>query len=228
MFFLDILIIIFLAVGFLIGFRRGFTREIVSLVGIILITILSFALKNPISVFMYKNLPFFKFNYLIKGATVINILLYEIIAFLIVFFLLFIVLKILIKITNVFEKILKATIVLSIPSKILGGCVGILKHYVILFIILYVVSLPIFSINIGKSNIGNFMVNNSLGLSSVTSDTVKVFNEISNLIDEYKEKDNKKEFNQEALDLLIKYKAITRDNAKSLVDNGKIKGVIVK
>lgn len=72
------------------------------------------------------------------------------------------------------------------------------------------------------------MVNNSLGLSSVTSDTVKVFNEISNLIDEYKEKDNKKEFNQEALDLLIKYKAITRDNAKSLVDNGKIKGVIVK
>lgn len=228
MFILDILIIIFLSFGFLVGFKRGFTRELVSLLGIILITILAFIFKNPISVLMYKNLPFFKFNYLIKGATVINILLYEIIAFLLVFFILLLCLKILIKVTNLFEKLLKATIILGIPSKILGGCVGLIKHYIIIFIILYVISLPIFSVNIGKTNIGDFIVKNSLGLSNITNNTVKVFYEFSNLIDDYKDKDDKNAFNQESLDLLIKYKAITKENAKELIDNGKLKGVVVK
>lgn len=228
MFILDILIIIFLSFGFLVGFKRGFTRELVSLLGIILITILAFIFKNPISVLMYKNLPFFKFNYLIKGATVINILLYEIIAFLLVFFILLIILKILIKVTNLFEKVLKATIILGIPSKILGGCIGFIKHYIIVFIILYVISLPIFSINIGKTYIGDFIVKNSLGLSNITNDTLKIFDEVSTLIDNYKDKDNKNSFNQESLDLLIKYKAITKENAKELIENDKIKGVVVK
>lgn len=224
----DLMILLFLVLGFFIGFRRGFTRELVSFVGLIIITILAFILKNPVSVILYKNLPFFKFNYLIKGATVINILLYEILAFLIIFFILFIIYKILIKATTLFESFLKATIILSIPSKILGGILGFVKHYLIIFIVLYVISIPVFSINIGKTKLGDFMLKNSLGLSNATSDTIMIFEEFSNLVDEYKDKDNKNEFNQEALDLLIKYKAITRENAKSLVDSGKIKGVIVK
>ena len=133
-----------------------------------------------------------------------------------------------IKATTLFESFLKATIILSIPSKILGGILGFVKHYLIIFIVLYVISIPVFSINIGKTKLGDFMLKNSLGLSNATSDTIMIFEEFSNLVDEYKDKDNKNEFNQEALDLLIKYKAITRENAKSLVDSGKIKGVIVK
>ena len=58
----DILIIIFILFGALLGFKRGFTRELLSLVGIFLILILSFILKNPISVFLYNNLPFFNFG----------------------------------------------------------------------------------------------------------------------------------------------------------------------
>ena len=227
MLFVDIVIVLFLAFGFLVGFRRGLTREVVSLLGIILITVFSFLFKNPISVFFYKNLPFFKFNYIIKGASVLNILLYEIIAFLIIFTILLIVLKVLIKVTNLFEKLLKMTIILSIPSKILGGCVGVLKNYIIIFIVLYVISLPVFSIDVNKTKLGDVILDSSPILSNVTGDTVKVFDEFSNLVDEYKKKDNKKTFNQEALDLLIKYKAITKENALDLIKSGKLKDVVV-
>ena len=64
-----IIILIFLAFGALLGFKRGFTRELVSLVGIFLILVLSFILKNPISVFLYNNLPFFSFGGIFKDIS---------------------------------------------------------------------------------------------------------------------------------------------------------------
>ena len=224
----DIIIIIFLLLGFLLGFRHGFLREIVSFVGIILITIISFVLKNPISVFFYNNLPFFKFDFIIKGGSTINILLYEIVAFLIVFSILFIILKIILKATSLFEKVLTFTVILSLPSKILGGIVGLLKHYLIVFIVLFVLSLPVFASKIDKTEIGKFILNDTPLLSNSTQESVKVFNEVSDLINNYKKKDNQNEFNQEVLDLLIKYKTITKDNAEKLIESGKLKGVKVK
>lgn len=228
MVFVDVIITIVLVLGFLIGFKRGFTRELVSLVGIVLITILAFLLKNPISVLFYKNLPFFKFNYLIKGSSVLNILLYEIIAFLIVFIILFIILKIITKLTNIFEKILKMTIILGIPSKILGGCVGVLKSYILVFITLFVISLPAFSVNIGETQVGDFILKNSPILSNITEKSVKVYKEFSDLVKEYKNKNNQKNFDQDALNLLIKYKAITKENAQDLIKSGKLKGLKVE
>ncbi len=223
----DIIIILFLVLGFIIGFKHGFLREIVSLAGIILITVLSFILKNPISVFMYKNLPFFKFDFIIKGGTVINILVYEIIAFLIIFSILLIILKIILQVTSLFEKVLTMTIILSIPSKILGGIIGVFKHYILIFLVLFVISLPIFKINIGKTKIGYFILKETPILSESTKESVKVFNEFSELADKYKKKKNTDDFNQEALNLLIKYKAITKENAKELINNGKLKNLKV-
>lgn len=226
MFLVDIIIIIFFALGFLIGFKHGVLREAVSLVGIIAITILSFILKNPISVFLYNHLPFFKFDFIIKGSSVFNILLYEIIAFLIVFSILFIIYKIILQATSLFDKLLTMTIILSLPSKLLGGIIGIIKHYILVFIVLFVISLPVFSINIGSSYIGDFILNDTPVLSSATVDSIKAFNEIDDLIKKYKNKSDET-FNQEALDLLIKYKAITKENATELINNGKLKGLKV-
>lgn len=223
----DVIIIVFLVLGFLIGFKRGFLRETVSLVGVVAITILSFILKNPISVFFYKHLPFFKFDYIIKGGSVINILLYEIVAFLIIFSILFIILKIILQATSLFEKFLTMTVILSLPSKLLGGIVGVIKHYILIFLVLFVISLPVFNLNVGKTYIGEFILNDTPILNEGTKDSIVVFNEFSNLIKDYKKNDKPKEFNQKALDLLIKYKAITKENAQNLIDSGKLKGLKV-
>ena len=50
----EIIILVILLSG-IVGFKRGFTREIVSAVGFFLVVVLSYYLKNPITVFFYEK-----------------------------------------------------------------------------------------------------------------------------------------------------------------------------
>lgn len=77
----DAAIILILIMGAVVGFKRGFTYEVVSTVGFFLVLILAYFLKNPLSVFLYEHLPFFKFGGIFKGVTVLNIFLYEVMLF---------------------------------------------------------------------------------------------------------------------------------------------------
>ena len=225
----DIIILIFLGFGALIGFKRGFTRQLVSLVGIFVILILSFLFKNPISIFLYNNLPFFNFGGIFKDITVLNILVYEVIAFFVVFFVLTIVFKILLGITKIFEKLLNATIILGIPSKILGAILGIVQNYIYVFIIIYILSLPVFNIYIiNHSNIANTVLNKTPILNSICDETLDVFNEVVELKNEYKTTTNVREFNQKALNVMIDKGVITKENAQNLIDKGKIKSVNIE
>ncbi len=224
-----IIILIFLAFGALLGFKRGFTRELVSLVGIFLILVLSFILKNPISVFLYNNLPFFSFGGIFKDITVLNILMYEVIAFFIVFFVLTIIFRLLLMLTKVFEKFLTLTIILGIPSKILGAILGVLQYLIYTFIILYILSLPTFNLSIvNKSKTANTILNKTPILNKVCDDTLDTFNEIMKLKDEYKTTNNMDEFNQRALIVMIEKGIITKENAQKLIDKGKIKNVTIE
>ena len=69
------------------------------------------------------------------------------------------------------------------------------------------------------------MLNDTPILSSFIKDNIVVFNEFNNLVEEYKSKDNAQEFDEKALNLMIKYGAITEDNAKWLIKNGKLKKI---
>ena len=82
---LDVCIILVIISGAIIGFKRGVIKQGVMTIGLYIVLILSFLLKNPISAFMYKYLPFFGCDFIIKNATVLNILVYEVLAFLIAF-----------------------------------------------------------------------------------------------------------------------------------------------
>lgn len=225
---IDIIILIFLGFGALIGFKRGFTRQLVSLVGIFVIIILSYLFKNPVSVFLYNNLPFFNFGGIFKDITVLNILVYEVIAFFIVFFVLIIIFKIILKLTKIFEKILNATIILGIPSKILGALLGIVQNLIYIFILLYILSLPTFNIGIVKqSKVAQTILNKTPILNKICDDTMNVFNEVINLKDEYKSTTNVGEFNQKTLNLMIDNGVITKENVQKLIGKGKIKGVTI-
>lgn len=225
----DIIILIFLAFGALLGFKRGFTRQLVSLVGIFVIIILSYLFKNPVSVFLYNNLPFFNFGGIFKDITVLNILVYEVIAFFVVFFLLTIIFRILVKITNVFEKILNATIILGIPSKILGAVLGVVQNLIYTFIVLYILSLPTFNLSIIKdSKVGNLILDKTPILNKIANKTLSVFNQVVELKEEYDTTTNVGEYNQKTLNIMIDSGVITQENAKKLIEKGKIKGVTIE
>ena len=225
----DIIILIFLAFGALLGFKRGFTRQLVSLIGIFVIIILSFLFKNPVSIFLYNNLPFFNFGGIFKDITVLNILVYEVIAFFIVFFVLTIIFKTLIKITNVFEKILKATIILGIPSKILGALLGVVQNLIYTFIILYILGLPTFNLTIIKdSKVGNIILDKTPILNKIANKTLSVFNQVVELKEEYDTTTKVDEYNQKTLNIMIDNGIITEENAKNLIKKGKIKAITIE
>ena len=220
----DILIVIFILLGAFVGAKQGFTKAFVSFLGIIIVVIVAYFLKNPVSEFLMNFLPFFKFGGIIKGVTVLNIAVYEIIAFILVFSILMIALKVLLLATGILETILKFTIILGIPSKILGSIVGIIKHYVIIFFVLYFLSMPNFvDVEfIKNSNYREPILRNTPLLSNVAESTLKVLDEFKGLSDKYTDTENSNEFNLETLDLFLKYKVVTVDTVKKLENNGKI------
>ncbi len=219
---IDILIILLLAFGAFIGFMRGFFRELVSACGFIIAVILAFLFKNPVSSFLYSHLPFFKFGSLLKGAPVLNILLYEIIAFLIMLAIFVIIVEVIKFVTKLVELVLKLTIVLGIPSKILGAIVGLVEFYIITFIILYVLSMPINSFELlNSSKLRNPILTKTPLLSSFVDKSITIFNEFDELKDKYKDTSNE-QFNNETVDLMLKYKIVSKNTIENLIKDKKI------
>lgn len=218
----DVIIIALLILGGVAGFKAGVIKKLTDFIGMFVVIILAFYLKNYISVIMYENLPFFNFFGLINGIDALNILLYEVIAFLVIFIALLFVLKVVLMLTGLVEKILKATVILSIPSKLLGIVVGVIEMYVYLFLILVIVSLPIFDSSFLKdSKMNNFILNNTPVLSGVSEEIIDIYGDVYNIIDNRKNKTNE-QLNEEILRLLIDKKVVTKESAKKLVDKNKI------
>ena len=218
----DAVIIIVIIIGILDGMRRGFFKEIVFLLGVILVLFISYKLRVPISTFLYKNLPFFGFGGAFSGVSVLNILLYEIIAFLVIFAILYLLLRIIIKITGVLEKILKFTIILGFFSKILGGIVGFIEGYIIVFMFVFIFNQPFIHVSgMEKSSLVPKILHNTPVLSSATKNTQKVIDEVEKLSKDYKNKSSK-DFNREAIEVFIKYDIITEENVEYLREKGKL------
>ena len=223
---IDLILIIFIILGFFVGVKRGFTRELVSVVGFIVCIILAFLLKNPIAAFLYDHLPFFSFGGLLKGVTALNILLYEVVAFLITLSLLGIVLNILKFATNIFEKFLNATIILGIPSKILGGILGALEWIVISYIVLFILALPVFNTKVSSESIlYKSLTPIASKFSKDINNTLVVFEEFKNLKDEYSNSNDTNQFNLDSLDLMLKYHIIDVESATKLYNKGKFKTI---
>ncbi len=218
----DVIIILAILMGAVVGFKRGLTTQLVSTIGIILVMVLAFILKNPVSRFMYENLPFFDFGGLLKGLPVLNIFVYELIAFILVLSVLAIILKLLLKFTKIFEFLLKVTVVLSIPSKIGGAIVGMLENFIFVFIILYILNLPIFDFSI-NSKYKDKILNNTPILSQMVDKSIKVIDEFSDLKNKYEKEENPNEFNRETLDLFLKYDIIDVNSVETLVKKDKLK-----
>ena len=220
---IDIGIIVFIIFGAVLGFKRGFTKELVKAVGFIAIVILAYLLKNPLSVFFYEHLPFLKIG-ILKGVEVLNILVYEILAFLVILIILNIVLKVVLMATSLFEKILNATIILGIPSKICGAAIGILHHYVLAFVILYVLTLTCFDYEIvNGSKYRAPIVNHTPILSDLIDDSINVANRFKTLKEQYENKAiSEAEFNCNAIRLFVRYKLVDSKSVLKLIEDGKI------
>lgn len=216
---LDSIIIVLFVVGILGGLKSGVIKSTVTLVGTIIVFILAFYLKNPLATILYTYLPFFD---ILNGAVVINILLYEFLAFLIAVAILSLALGILIKVSGFIEKVFNATIILGMISKLLGAIVGFVEAYVLIFILIFILSQPFLFMNtIYSSKVATFILNHSLVLTDIVSETTGTIEEIYNLKDDYNE-ENIDEFNYAALDIMMKHKVVDSNTILKLKESNKL------
>lgn len=221
---IDIIIILLIIMFAVIGGKKGFVKTLVSLVGIILVFIISYFLKNSIAEFLSLNLPFFNFVGSFKGATILNVIIYQLIAFIIVFSILMVLYAIVVKVSGILDKILKSTIILAIPSKVGGVIVGIIEGVVISLIALIFLSLPVLNFTmVESSGVKKFLFNISPIIGNISNNTNDAVSEIFELKDKFSESDNKEEFNLSCLDVLLKHKVIRVDYSEKLVDSTKLK-----
>lgn len=218
----DAIIILIILLGGVIGFKEGIIKKLASVVGLILVITLSFTLKNYLSVIFYENLPFFDLWGAFKGIQVLNIIFYEMLAFLIIASVLTLVYRILLGVSGLIEKILKATIILSIPSKILGFFAGLLENYIWVYLFLFVLTLPVINIKeIRESELATSILEKTPILSKYTNKTLAIYNDLYSIIDN-KENKTKEQVNESAMDLMLKYEIITPASARKLIDKNKV------
>ena len=209
----SLVIVILLIFGFLLGFKRGFTYQLIKMLGVFIVLFLSITLKDELGLFLLNNFDVFNLN------SSISIIIYQSISFIILFFIFNLILRIILKISASFEKLLKATIILGIPSKILGGILGFIEYYIYVFLVLIIVSLPIFNLDI-KSGVANFMLNKTPIISKSGIDI------LDDVKDEYKKDEEINE--QEIIDILIKNEIISKKDVYKLIKDGKINNVEVR
>lgn len=218
----DVFIVLFLALGGLIGFKSGAIKELTRFIGFFLVVLVAFYLKDRLMVFLYENLPFYNFFGIIRGLDSLNILLYQLISFVVIFLTLYFILRVLIVVTGLVEWLVKMTVFLSLPSKIIGLFIGVVEYYVYIFIILYILNVPLFHLTfINESKFGGMILENTPILSSMVDDTVKVYSDVFEVI-QNKEGRSNREINTLVLVSLLDHKLISVDSAKKLVSSNKV------
>ena len=224
---LDIGIVLILIMSAIVGFKRGAIKEIVSLVGIIIVFIVAFAFKGVLGNVLCKWLPFFNFAGNLEGVTVLNILLYQLIAFLIIYSLLFSVYMIVMKISGVVQKLVHMTVILWLPSKIIGAVVAFITGYVMVFVVLLALLIPLKDTDMFKeSKFANYVVYDTPILAGSAENISRSINEVYTLGEDLSKGDiSKNEANLETMDILLKYKIVSPKTAKELVALDKLDGI---
>ena len=178
--FLDVSIILILVMFFVVGFKRGVILELVSLIGIVLMFVVAYYLKNPVGNLFCYIFPFFHMS---GGLDSLNILLYQAIAFILIFALLLSIYVILLKVSKILQKIVNCTIVLVLPSKILGGLVSFIKGYILIYIVLILFMVSVEGVEvINNSMVGKRILYDSPVLADLTSDFINTTKEISKIV----------------------------------------------
>ena len=217
----DVSIILILLMGAVVGFKRGIFKSAVMFIGAIVVIVLAYSLKNPVANLLYSFMPFFNFAGDFEGLTTLNLIIYEAIAFVIVYLLLMFLLRVLIKVTGIFEKLLNFTIILGIPSKLLGALFGLVETFLFIFVALFLLNqIPATNSIVTSSSSASHILTASPILSNITKSYYEAFEEVISIKDQ--NMNDKEEYNRRCLEILIKYDIVDKNSVKELIANGKL------
>lgn len=167
----DAILIVILIIGALGGMRRGAVKSIVSLVGSIVVLLLSWILKGSLANILISKLP------QIGNNAAVSVLVYHILSFILLLIVFSLLYRVLLKVTDIVEKVFDATIILGFVSRVIGAVIGAITTYVVLFFILFILS--IFNIKyLNNSKVSNFMLEKTPALAPLVKNTFEGIKEV--------------------------------------------------
>ena len=216
---IDLIVLVILISFAIIGFKRGVLQSFVSVAGFILVIYLAYLFKNVLGDIFIKELPFFNIKVGNNASVVMNIVMYQTIAFIIMTIIFGIVYRILIIVSGIFEKIFKLTVVLGIPSKILGLIFGLLEGYILVYLVLFCIAQPYIKTDVlSESNYAKTILTKTPILSNYANNALAVVEEVSTLV----KNDENDNFDLKLSELVLKHKVTSCEMMQNLVDNKKI------
>ena len=215
----SIVIVLLILLCGVLGSKRGILKELVIIVGTIVVFAIAFFLKDPIASFFCTYLPFFNFRIPLGNLISLNIIFYQLIAFLLVVIVLRLVLQILIDVTGIFSKIINATIILALPNKLLGFVVGLLEGYILMFIILNVIAIPMSGSELFMSSgVRQFIVNDSPVLKDCLGGLNYAIEDVLSL----SSNDDRNTNDLKVIDIMLKYKTVSVEFMDNVKETGKL------
>ena len=215
-------IILFLVMGVYDGYKKGFIETLFRLVGSIVALVLAYIFKDRLSVLLYTHLPFIKLGGLFRGVSAINILIYELIAFVLIFIVVILVIDLIVKTSGLIEKLLKIIPLFDLLNGVLGAVIGLVQTVVILYFVIFVFK---FGCNLFGFQMQPSLADNVLEISLLDDrfgSTITSFNEIAEMAKKYENQKDKTELNDKCIDILLEYKIITKENLDVLIKNHKV------
>lgn len=216
----SVIVILLIISSGVMGLKKGFLKESVVFIGTILVYIISFLLKDKIGLVLCKWFPFFSFD----GLQTLNILVYQLIAFIFIATILFSIATIIFKLTGIIQKLVDITIILTLPSKILGFIFGILEGYIVMFLILIILAIPLRNVELFKeSTVVTKIMYNSPILSKTLGGVPKTIEDILDVTTEIQKTDYNK--NKVALDIMkieLDHNIISKEDTLDLIERDKL------
>lgn len=219
----DIICIVIILLFALWGFKRGVIKSLVQLVGTCAVLVLAWVFKDSLANLLMSFMPFFDFGRIFSGVTSMNIVIYELISFVVIYILLYCILSIIINISGLIEKILKLTVILAIPSKILGAILGLIEGVIMAFLVTFIMfHLPQTESMVAESKFAIILLERTPIIGPMAVDTTLALEDINEILEAMKNESDRESVNFQVLHTLVYYNVISKEDAQKLIDDDKI------
>lgn len=223
--YVDLGLLVILIISTFIGYKSGVIKSIVRLLALVISVIVAYQLKDFVAEFLIDIMPFFDFGGLFEGITSMSILFYHGVSFLVIFIIIYSLLSIVIMLAGFLDKILKMTIILYLPDKILGGIVGFIQGTMISFVIIFVLAqVPYTQEYVIDSTYGYQILHRTPVIRTVLADCTVISGDIADIIMnvDTDDEDYKTDTQIAIMNVFVKYGLITAETAQELVDSEKV------
>lgn len=220
--YVDLGLLVVLILSVFAGYKSGVIKSTVRLLALLISAIVAYQFKGMLASFLISFMPALNFGGLFKDITSMSILFYHGASFLVIFVIIYSILSIVIMLAGFLDKLLKMTVILYLPDKILGGIIGFIQGTMIAFIIIFVLAqLPYTQKYVIESTYGYQILNRTPIIRTVFADCTVISGEIADIImnADTSDEDYVEKTQVAVLNVFIKYRLVTAKTVQSLIDD---------